>query len=269
MTSDNFTAAAERIDTSRPHSARVWDYWLGGKDNYEADRALGDQIAQTFPHVVTTTRADREFMHRSVAFLTETAGIRQFLDIGTGLPTAPNTHQVAQRIAPDTRVVYVDNDPVVLAHARALLASSSEGACAYLDADLREPGRILSEAADTLDFTRPVAITLMSLLHFINDYSDARFIVSRLLEAVPSGSYLALTHATDEIGGPAVKKAYEMWNANAVQRARPRTNAEVTALFDGLDIVEPGIVSPPSWRPPEDAAGPWKVPLWAGVARKP
>lgn len=264
----SLAAAADRVDVTRPHSARVWDYWLGGKDNYEVDRALGDQIAEMFPHVVTMTKADRAFMHRVVAYLAE-SGIRQFLDIGTGLPTEPNTHQVAQRIASDSRVVYVDNDPVVLAHARALLSSTPEGACDYLDADLREPGRILAEAAATLDFERPVAITLMSILHFVSDLGDARAIVTRLLDAVPSGSYLAFTHATDEIGGPAVKTAFEMWNANAVQKARPRTHAEVTALFDGHEFAEPGLVSPPRWRPADTVGEPREVPMWAGLIKKP
>ncbi|MFB4295697.1 SAM-dependent methyltransferase [Actinomadura sp. NTSP31] len=259
---------SDRIDSTRPHSARVWDHWLGGKDNYDVDRALGDQIAATFPHVVTMVRADRTFMARSVRFLAE-QGVDQFLDIGTGLPTEPNVHQVAQSVAPAARVVYVDNDPVVLAHARALLNSPS-GATAYLDADLREPGRILADAAATLDLDRPVAITLMSLMHFVADFGDARSILWRLLDAVPSGSWLAFTHATAELGGPKVREAFEMWNANAVQKAQPRDRADVLALVDGLELVEPGVVSPTRWRPgPDDDPAAPEVPLWAGVARKP
>ncbi|MFI6521736.1 SAM-dependent methyltransferase [Spirillospora sp. NPDC050679] len=265
MALDPDAAAADRIDTTRPHSARVWDYWLGGTDHYDADRALGDQIATAFPHVVTMTLADREFMRRSVAHLAE-AGIDQFLDIGSGLPTEPNVHQAAQAVRPDARVVYVDNDPVVLAHARALLDSAPEGACRYLDADLREPGRILAEASATLDLSRPVAVTLMSVLHFITDHGDAASTVGRLMGPLAPGSHVAFTHATDEIGGPAVKTAFEMWNRNAVQRAQPRTHAQVTGLFAGLEMLEPGVVSPPQWRSGDPEAK--RVPLWAGVARK-
>ncbi|MGW5411490.1 SAM-dependent methyltransferase [Actinomadura geliboluensis] len=260
---------SDRIDSTRPHSARVWDHWLGGKDNYEVDRELGDQIAAANPHVVAMVRADRTFMRRSVTFLAE-QGVDQFLDIGTGLPTEPNVHQVAQAVLPGARVVYADNDPVVLAHARALLSSGPNGATAYLDADLREPGRILADAAATLDLGRPVAITLMSLMHFVTDAGDARAILWRLLDAVPSGSWLAFTHATAELGGPRVREAFRMWNENAVQKARPRDRDEVLALIDGLDLVEPGLVSPPRWRPDGDGTGePREVPMWAGVARKP
>ncbi|WP_030166475.1 SAM-dependent methyltransferase [Spirillospora albida] len=263
-------APSDRIDSTRPHSARVWDFWLGGKDNYEVDRELGRQIQQANPHVVAMVRTDRTFMRRSVAFLAAEHGIDQFLDIGTGLPTDPNVHQVAQSVHPHARVVYVDNDPVVLAHARALLDSNPAGATAYLDADLREPGRILAQAAETLDLKRPVAISLMSLMHFVNDFGDARAIITRLLDAVPSGSWLAFTHATAELGGPEVAEAFRMWNENAVQKARPRDRDEVAKLIDGLELVEPGIVSPPFWRPdPADGEQPREVPLWAGVARKP
>ena len=263
------TPPSDRIDSTRPHSARVWDYWLGGKDNYEVDRELGEQIARTNPHVVAMVRADRTFMRRSVTFLAE-QGVRQFLDIGTGLPTEPNVHQVAQAVAPDSRVVYVDHDPVVLAHARALLNSSPSGATSYLDADLREPGRILADASRTLDLDRPVGITLMSLMHFVTDFGDARAILWRLLDAVPSGSWLAFTHATAELGGPQVREAFREWNENAVQKAQPRDRDEVAALIEGLEPVEPGLVSPPAWRP--DGAGgpePREVPMWAAVARKP
>lgn len=208
-------------------------------------------------------------MRRSVAFLAQ-QGVRQFLDIGTGLPTAPNVHQVAQAIAPDTRVVYVDHDPVVLAHARALLNSTPEGATTYLDADLREPGRILAEASATLDLNRPVGITLMSLMHFVTDFGDARAVLWRLLDAVPSGSWLAFTHATAELGGPQVREAFRTWNENAVQKAQPRDRDEVRALIDGLETVDPGLVSPPQWRPDgNDGAEPREVPMWAAVARKP
>jgi S-adenosyl methyltransferase len=270
MTTGDPSTASSRVDMTRPHSARVWDYWLGGKDNFEVDRELGDQIAEMFPHVVGTARGDREFMHRTTRYLATEVGIDQFLDIGTGLPTPPNLHQVAQEINPKARIVYVDNDPIVLVHARALLTSTPEGSCDYLDADLREPSRILREAGQTLDLDRPVAIMLMSVLHFVADLEDVVSILQRLLNSVPSGSYLALTHSTDEIGGRAVKKAFEMWNATAHPKAQPRTQPEVTGLFDGLELIDPGVVSPPLWRPPLDLeTEPEPVPLWAGVARKP
>ncbi|MFC0042430.1 SAM-dependent methyltransferase [Actinomadura rayongensis] len=265
--------AADRIDTTRPHSARVWDHWLGGKDNYKVDRELGDQVERTFPHVVAMARAGRAFMHRAVAHLARDAGIRQFLDIGTGMPTAPNVHEVAQGIAPESRVVYVDNDPAVLAHARALLTSTAPGSCAYLDGDLREPGRVLSLAGRSLDLDAPVAVLLISVLHFIGDDEDAVSIVGRLMDRLPPGSHLAITHATDEIGGPAVTAAMEAWNRTVVTPLRPRGRDAFTELFFtrlGLELVEPGVVSPPHWRPGASAAPHQPdVPYWVGVARKP
>ncbi|HKB29536.1 MAG TPA: SAM-dependent methyltransferase, partial [Streptosporangiaceae bacterium] len=205
---DNSPASGQRpakIDTTVPHSARVWNYWLGGKDHYPVDRDAGDQYRQIFPQIVDIARADRTFLGRAVRYLAGEAGIRQFLDIGTGLPTLDNTHEVAQRVAPQSRIVYVDNDPLVLVHARALLTSTPEGACNYIEADLREPDKILKAAAATLDLAQPVAITLLGILHFISDHDEAYQIVTRLVDAVPPGSYLALTHATldPSLGGEA------------------------------------------------------------------
>jgi hypothetical protein len=177
-----------KINTAVPQSARIWNYWLGGKDNYPVDRAAGDQYREAFPEIVDVARASRQFLTRAVRYLAGEAGIRQFLDVGTGLPTADNTHEVAQRVAPQSRVVYVDNDPLVLAHARALLTSTPQGATSYIDADLHEPDKILQGAAETLDFTRPVALMLMGILGHVTDYDEARSIVRRLLDALPSGS---------------------------------------------------------------------------------
>src|SRR5439155_8954537 len=205
---ENTTAAggqeqAPRFDSGVPQTARIWNYWLGGKDNFAADRAVGDEIRFAFPKIVENVRFSRGFLARAVRYLAGEAGIRQFLDIGTGLPTADNTHQVAQSVAAEARIVYVDNDPLVLAHARALLTSSPEGVTDYIDADLRDPGKILQEAARTLDLTEPIAITLIAILHHITDYDEARSIVNRLVEAVPSGSYLVISHSTNVIYGAA------------------------------------------------------------------
>jgi O-methyltransferase involved in polyketide biosynthesis len=265
-----------RIDTTVPHSARVWNYWLGGKDNYPADREAGDQYRQIFPPIVDIARADRAFLGRAVRYMAGEAGIRQFLDIGTGLPTLDNTHQVAQRVAPESRIVYVDNDPLVLVHARALLTGTPQGACDYVEADLREPDKIINAAAATLDFTRPVGITLLGILHFISDHGEAYQVVTRLLDAVPSGSYLALTHATldPSLGGEAVAsanaEAQEFWNDNAAVPITPRTSQQILRFFEGLDMVEPGLVSMSRWRPePSQRGDPPEVAGFCGVGRKP
>ena len=231
------------------HSARVWNYWLGGKDNYQVDRDTGDRVAELYPDIVLLAQAARGFLARAVGYLAADAGIRQFLDIGTGLPTASNTHQIAQAAAPDSRVVYVDNDPVVLAHARALLTSSPQGATDYLDADLRDTGAILKEAARTLDFTRPVAITLIAILHHISDYGQARSIVNDLMDAVPSGSYLAIAHSTNVIYGAVSDEAVGRWNKFGKPPVTLRSPQEITRFFDGLDLLPPGLVSTTRWHP--------------------
>jgi len=267
--------ASPKIDTAVPHSARVWNYWLGGKDHYPVDRAAGDQYRQIFPQIADIARADRAFLGRAVRYLAGEAGIRQFLDIGTGLPTLDNTHEVAQRVAPESRIVYVDNDPLVLVHARALLTSTPAGACDYIEADLREPGKILDAAARTLDFTAPVAITLLGILHFISDTEEAYQVVTRLLDAVPSGSYLALTHATldPSLGGEATAEAnaeaQKFWNENAAVPITPRTRRQILRFFDGLQMVEPGLVSMSRWRPePSPWGDPPEVAGFCGVGHK-
>jgi S-adenosyl methyltransferase len=252
------------------HPARVYDYWLGGKDNYEADRIAGEATIAAYPAIRASARANRAFLARSVRFLAAEAGLRQFLDIGTGLPTASNTHEVAQAIAPESRIVYVDNDPLVLTHARALLTSHPEGATAYLDADLRDTGQILEQAAQTLDFTRPVAIMLLAILHYIPDLDQARQIVARLVSAVPSGSYLTISHAASDIAPDQMAEMIRRMNQHLAEGnhvGRPR--AVVAEFFDGLDVLDPGVVKVTEWRPGSavEAAGPTS--LWGGVARKP
>jgi hypothetical protein len=257
-------SAWSRVDTSVPHSARVWNYWLGGKDNFPADRELGDKVFEVYPDIVRVARAQREFLVRAITFLAGEMGIRQFLDIGTGLPTADNTHEVAQRIAPDSRIVYVDNDPLVLVHARALLTSAPGGATAYVDADVRDPDRILAEAAEVLDLTRPVALVMFGIMGNVADNDEAGAIVKQLLDGVRPGSYLALNDGTH---GEAVDKAIEISQADG-HPYNLRTPEQVASFFDGLQLVEPGVVSTPLWRP---AAGPEPQPLhiFGGVGRKP
>ncbi|GAA4261032.1 SAM-dependent methyltransferase [Dactylosporangium darangshiense] len=244
------SSLSSRLDTSVAHSARRYDYWLGGKDNFAADRESGDAIAAAFPTIRLAVRENRAFLRRAVAVLAEEAGIRQFLDIGTGLPTANNTHQVAQAIAPQSRIVYVDNDPLVLVHARALLTSAAEGATAYIDADLREPAKILNdpELHRTLDFSQPVALMLVAVMHFILDEDDPYGIVRRLVEALPRGSYLVVAQATYDPLPPDTVAALEAANARGNPKSRPRSRAEFARFFEGLDILPPGIVSVAEWR---------------------
>jgi len=256
------------IDTSVPQTARIWNYWLGGKDNFPADRAVGDQILAAFPAIVENARASRAFLARAVRYLAGEVGVRQFLDIGTGLPTANNTHEVAQAVATDARVVYVDNDPIVLVHARALLTSTPEGATAYIDADLRDPDKILGEAAQTLDFTQPIAIMLMGILGHIADDDEAHSIVNRLVGAVCSGSYLTMNDGTDT--SAAVVEAARIWNESANPTYHLRSPGRIARFFDGLELVEPGVVSPPHWRPEPSPSGlPAAIDSCCGVGRKP
>jgi O-methyltransferase involved in polyketide biosynthesis len=253
---------------SVPHNARVWDYWLGGKDNFEIDRRMGDTVREMFPVISDVAGTSRQFLARVVRFLAGEAGIRQFLDIGTGLPTAHNTHEVAQAVAPDARIVYVDNDPLVLVHARALLASSPEGRTDYVDADVHNTEHVLTGAARTLDLSRPVAIMMLGILNFVLDDDEARRVVRTLLDAVPSGSYLAVTHPTVELGGEMNIPAMEFWNKRAKPLIRARDEAGVAAFFEGLDLIDPGLVPAPMWRP-VDGSEPVVTPLWAAVGRKP
>ena len=240
-------AVSSRIDTSVPHPARRYDYWLGGKDNFAADRESGDAIAAAFPAIRTAVQENRAFLRRAVTFLSEQAGIRQFLDLGTGLPTANNTHEVAQAIAPESRIVYVDNDPLVLVHARALLTSSPQGSTAYLDADLRDTDKILGdpEVRETLDFSSPVGLMLVAILHFLPDDADPYGIVARLVGAMPSGSYLVMTHATGDFWTPEMRAALA---SGRLGRLSPRTRDEFTRFFGGLELVSPGVVSIAEWR---------------------
>ena len=256
------------IDTTVPHSARIFGYWLGGKDNYAVDRAAGEQFREVFPEIVDLARIGRSFLGRVVRYLAAEAGIRQFLDIGAGLPTVDNTHDVAQRVAPECRIVYVDNDPLVLVHAEALLTSTPEGKTDYIEADLHEPERLLEAVARTVDFSRPVALTLMGILAHIGDYDEARSIVRRLLDGLPSGSYLAVRDGTDT--SEAYVEAMRSYNETGAVPYHLRSPDQIAGFLDGLEPVEPGVVSCPWWRPdvtPIDPPG--EVALFGGVGRKP
>ncbi|GIF62723.1 hypothetical protein Ais01nite_07580 [Asanoa ishikariensis] len=248
------------IDTSVPHSARVWNYWLGGKDNFAVDREAGDRVRAVFPAIVDNARAQRAFLGRAVRHLTAEHGIRQFIDLGTGLPTADNTHEIAQAVAPESRVVYVDNDPLVLVHARALLTSSPEGVTDYIEADVRDPELILREAGQVLDLTQPVAVIMLGILGNIPDYADTLKVVARFVEAVPSGSYIVIndgTDASDEITeGAKVSHGYVL-----------RKPEEIARYFEGLELEDPGLVATTRWRNEADESA--ELDGMGGVARKP
>jgi SAM-dependent methyltransferase len=256
------------FDTTVSHPARTYDYWLGGKDNYEADRDVGDQAMATLPTIPLAARANRAFLRRAVEYLAGEAGISQFLDIGTGLPTADNTHQVAQRVAPDSRIVYVDNDPIVLAHARALLDSAPGGATAYIEADARDPETILREAAATLDFSQPVAVMVVAVLHFIPDSDDPARVISRLVDGIVPGSYLTISASTTDIDTERMTQAASEFNARRVAaQFHPRPRAEISRFFAGVDLIDPGLVPVDQWRAPAEPAT--AIPMYAGVGRKP
>jgi O-methyltransferase involved in polyketide biosynthesis len=261
---------AEGIDTNVSHVARIWNYWLGGKDYYPVDQQVGDQILEMLPDVATLARASRAFLSRAVRHLAGEAGVRQFLDIGTGLPTVDNTHEVAQRVAPDAKIVYVDNDPLVLAHARALLTSTPDGVTAYIDADLRDPEKILRIAGETLDFDRPVALMLMGIVEFITDDEQAYDIVARLLERLAPGSYLVMYDGTNVIHREASDQIVEVWNGSGNAPLVLRSPEQIGRFFHGMDLVEPGLVSVSRWRP---EATPWgdpdEVDAFGAVGRKP
>ncbi|MBW8482445.1 SAM-dependent methyltransferase [Actinomadura parmotrematis] len=244
------------IDTGTPHSARVWNYWLGGKDNYPIDRQVGDQVMAVFPAIVDVARHSRAFLGRAVRHLAGEAGIDQFLDIGTGLPTVDNTHEVAQRVRPSSKVVYVDNDPLVLVHAQALLTSSPEGRCSYLDADVHDPDLILEGAAETLDFDRPIALMMLGILGNVLDDDRAQAICDRLVAALPAGSYLVLEDGTDAYDKETSHQAQET-RAEAGDPYRLRSPEQIAGFFRGLTLLEPGVVSVSRWRPEETA---WGVP---------
>jgi S-adenosyl methyltransferase len=255
------------IDTSVAHPARVYDYWLGGKDNFAADREAADEVLRARPAIRLNVRANRAFLARSVRYLAGAAGVRQFLDIGTGIPSANNTHEVAQSVRPDARVVYVDNDPIVLTHARALLTSGS-GRTAYVDADLRDAAQILGEAARTLDFSQPVAVMLIAVLHLIPDAADPWRVVGTLMRAVPAGSYLVISHPASDVEAPSAAQAASRYNELVASPMRRRSEDEVARFFAGLDLVEPGLVQLHQWRPAEgDPVAPSSG--YGAVARKP
>jgi hypothetical protein len=260
--------AAAKLDTGVPHSARLWNYWLGGKDNFAVDREVADQILAMVPEMVASARADRAYLGRVVRYLAGEVGIRQFLDIGTGVPTANNTHEVAQQIAPSSRIVYVDNDPLVLVHARALLTSHPQGQADYLNADLREPEKIIEGARRTLDFGQPIALTLLGILNFIPDDAEAADLVARLVDAVPSGSYLAISHPTTEINGETMVEALRLWNEGPAAKMVLRSAEQVNRLFGDLEMVEPGVVSCSQWRPEKGEENAEPVPHYGGVGRK-
>jgi S-adenosyl methyltransferase len=257
------------LDTSVPHIARVYDYWLGGKDNFAVDREAAEQVIAAYPGILRDVRAQRTFLANAVRYLAGVAGIRQFLDIGTGIPTASNTHEVAQGAEPDCRVVYVDNDPMVLAHARALLVGTT-APTAYVDADLRDTGKVLAEAARLLDFREPVAVMLISVLHLIPDQDDPHAIVTGLMEAVPSGSWLALSHPARDVHPQQVTEAASRFNQLAPAKATLRPRAEILRFFDGLELLEPGLVQVHRWRPGLAAPGHNQESAgYCGLARKP
>jgi hypothetical protein len=256
--------------TSAAHPARIWDYWLGGKDNFATDREVADHVQEAMPVVREVARADRAFLACVVRHLAADCGIRQFLDIGTGLPTASNTHQVAQQAAPESRIVYVDNDPVVLSHARALLTSAPDGATAYVGADARDAGKILDAAAKTLDFSQPVAVLFLGILLFIPDADDPWAITAKVMDTAAPGSYLAISHGASDIQAEAAAAASERYNKHSVARMRLRTRPEFSRFFDGLELAAPGVVPINHWQPgpPPGPRLEAVLPAYAALARK-
>ena len=257
-----------KIDSSVAHIARVYDYWLGGKDNFAVDREAGDKVLDIHPETALSVRANRAFLSRSVRYLAEREGIRQFLDVGTGLPSANNTHEVAQAVAPESKVVYVDNDPIVLAHARALLTSSPEGETGYLEADIKDPDGILAGAAELIDFARPVAVMLVAVLHLLRDDEAPKAVVDRFMAAVPPGSFLVISHLASDVQRDTMAEMGRRLNESMTQQFTMRSRLQVTGFFDGLVLVEPGVVLTHEWRKDPGGASSPGV-LWAGVARKP
>jgi hypothetical protein len=269
VTDEQSRNAASMLDTSVPHPARVYNALLGGKDNFAADRAAAEATIRAFPGNVQAARANRAFLARAVNYLAVEAGIRQFLDIGTGLPSASNTHEVAQAAAPECRVVYVDNDPVVLVHAHALLTSAEAGATSYIEADARDPQKILQQAAQLLDFTQPVAVMLVAILHLISDDDNPYQIVNTLMDSVPAGSHLAVSHLANDLYPEQMAELARGFNEHAAVKVILRDHAEISRFFGGLELVDPGIAQISKWRPRSDLEAAAPAILWAGVARKP
>jgi SAM-dependent methyltransferase len=268
VSGDNEPERSPRLDTRVAHPARVYNYWLGGKDNFAADREAAEHAVAANPGILDAVRANRAFLARTVGHLAAHAGIRQFLDIGTGVPTANNTHEVAQRAAPSSRVAYVDNDPVVLAYSRALLTSTPEGAAAYIDADLRNVDEIREAAAATLDFDRPVGLIMAAILQYIPDADDPYDIVARLLDGLAPGSHLVISHPASDIQAGEVAESMRRYNRRAAEPATPRTHTEVTRFFDGLRLLDPGIVQIPRWRPEPGTPPGDDIFMWGGVGTK-
>ena len=260
---------AAQIDVRRAHSARVYDYWLGGKDNFAADREAAEEAIAASPGIVADARANRAFLARSVRFLARERGVRQFLDIGTGLPSSPNTHDVAQSINPAARVVYIDNDPIVIAHARAMMVSGPDGSCDHVEADLRDPAVILKAAGRTLDLGHPVALLLLLVLHLIPDADGPEEVVRSLLAGLPEGSYLVVSHPASDIRPDSVADMTRRMNQRLKgPKATVRDRDQVTRFFDGLELLEPGVVEPPQWRPDPGDPAPSEVTIWCGAGRK-
>jgi len=259
----------DTFDTSVPHPARVYDYWLGGKDNFAADREMAEEVLRVMPVMAQIARSCRLFLSAVVHHLAADLGVVQFLDIGTGLPTADNTHEVAQRAVPEARVVYVDNDPIVLAHSRALLRAGRRGRCAYIDADARDVSKVLDEAAGTLDFTQPVAVIMLGLLHFIPDGDEPYSLPGRYLDALVPGSYLAVSHASSDIEVEQLSAAARSYNTHSATPITLRSEAEVAGFFRGLDLVPPGITPLGEWSPGVAQAAPGRLPTYTALARKP
>ncbi len=258
--------AVSRFDPETPHPARVYNYWLGGKDHFDADRRAAEEVMRRRPEVVTGARANRAFLARVVRYLAAECGIRQFLDIGTGLPAPASTHEVAQQAAPGCTVVYADNDPLVLVYARALLTCRPPGRCGYIGADLRHPSALLRQAANLLDFTRPAAVLLLAILHFIPDSDDPAAIVATLARALAPGSYLVISHLTGDLAPGPVAAGVGAYNEAVPTAVTPRSHAQVTALFGGLPLVPPGVVPVIEWRTAIAGAAA-QADLYAGVAR--
>ncbi|WP_431961492.1 SAM-dependent methyltransferase [Actinacidiphila sp. bgisy160] len=266
--------AARDIDTSRPHSARMYDYYLGGKDHFDVDKQAAETVASVYPGIFTCARENRAFMHRATRVLAQEHGIRQWLDIGTGIPTEPNLHQVAQAVVPEARVVYADNDPLVLKYAERLMRSMPQGRTTYIEADINEPAALLEapELSEVLDLSRPVALSMNALMHFVTDAQDPYGIVARLLDALPSGSALALSHCTPDFDPPTWEKVTAIYT-NAGTPVQFRSQKDVARFFTGLDLLDPGITVGHRWRPDADNAGTAatdaEVSLWTGVGIKP
>lgn len=260
------------LQTDRAHGARIYDYILGGKDNYSADRAAAEATLQVWPALPVHMRANREFMHRAGRYLATECGIDQFLDIGTGIPTSPNLHEVVQEVRPDARIVYTDNDPIVLVHARALMSSTEQGRTAYVDADLRDPDTILNspEFRETLDRDRPIALLLIAIVHFIEDDEEALAATRRIIDVLPAGSYVAATIATADFAPEALAEVRRTYREHG-ETLRFRTEAQAARFFDGLELTEPGIVQMHKWRPDEhtEQADDADIAMYAAVARKP